>query len=102
MKTSLNKIRWQCRRGMLELDMILISFFDNCYESLTIEEQGAFIRLLEYPDPTLYAWLMGRKGISSGIQDDTPEDISEDIPEDLLVQHIIKRIKSVQWEPIKD
>jgi len=57
---SPNKVRWQCRRGMLELDILLISFFDQAYDTLTLSEQEAFIHLLEAPDPDLYQWLMGQ------------------------------------------
>ncbi|MDH5432496.1 MAG: succinate dehydrogenase assembly factor 2 [Gammaproteobacteria bacterium] len=54
-----NKLKWQCRRGMLELDVILIPFMDNHFDSLTIEQQQTLAALLEEADPDLYTWLMG-------------------------------------------
>lgn len=57
--SSTARLRWQCRRGMLELDVILQSFFDSKFHSLTDEEQQAFERLLSQPDPILYSWLLG-------------------------------------------
>lgn len=62
------QVRWQCRRGMLELDIILLSFFDTYYEALNLETQAVFIRLLETPDPELYAWLMGQESPPLALQ----------------------------------
>ena len=53
-----NKIRWACRRGMLELDLILLPFFEECFIKLTEQQKRSFISLLEFPDPDLYRWLM--------------------------------------------
>lgn len=53
------QIRWQCRRGMLELDILLLSFFESHYDTLSVKEQEAFIKLLEASDPSLYSWLIG-------------------------------------------
>ncbi len=54
-----NAIRWGCRRGMLELDLLLNHFLQENYGSLSSEEQGLFARLLEQPDPLLLEWLIG-------------------------------------------
>lgn len=53
------KLRWRCRRGMLELDLILNQFLDEQADSLSEREEALFQALLESPDPDLYAWLMG-------------------------------------------
>lgn len=53
------KLKWQCRRGMLELDLILLPFIDNRLDNLTEEQFDAFESLLSNSDPELYAWLMG-------------------------------------------
>ena len=52
-------LRWQCRRGMLELDVILNRFLDLHYQDLSEPSKAEFIALLEEPDPDLFAWLMG-------------------------------------------
>ena len=54
-----NFIRWQCRRGMLELDTLLLSFFERCYSTLSAEAQRDFARLLQSSDQDLFGWLMG-------------------------------------------
>lgn len=53
------KIRWKCRRGMLELDMILLRFLDKKYKQLSPRQQQQFSDLLNEPDPVLYNWLLG-------------------------------------------
>lgn len=58
---ALRRIRWSCRRGMLELDLILLSFLEGYYSQLSIWEQKVFAILLEYPDPELYGYLIGEK-----------------------------------------
>lgn len=53
------KLIWRCRRGMLELDLILSRFLKTHWDALTHDEQTTFERLLHEPDPDLYAWFMG-------------------------------------------
>ena len=55
-----DRLRWRCRRGMLELDALLLPFFDRCYSRLEERERIAFERLLEYPDQVLLEVLMER------------------------------------------
>ncbi|MCM2678813.1 succinate dehydrogenase assembly factor 2 [Echinimonas agarilytica] len=56
---SAARLRWGCRRGMLELDVILVPYFDTCFAALTPEQKTIFERFLESDDPDLFAWLMG-------------------------------------------
>lgn len=56
---STNKLVWRCRRGMKELDLLLIPFVEQCYTHLSPLEQGTFNDLLDESDPVLYAWLLG-------------------------------------------
>ena len=58
---TLRRLRWQCRRGLLELDLLFVRFLEQHYSALTVEEQGNFQRLLEQPDQTLLAWLQGQQ-----------------------------------------
>src|SRR3990167_8879481 len=55
----LDRVRWRCRRGLLELDVMLQDFLAQRYVSLTPPEQQAFDLLLETPDVTLLAYLQG-------------------------------------------
>ena len=54
-------MRWQCRRGMLEVDLLLNQFLDAGYGDLTDAQKAVFVKLLEYPDQILLEWLMGRQ-----------------------------------------
>jgi len=51
---ELERVRWRCRRGMLELDIILGRFIEQHYASLNKAQQAALDRLLDMPDPTLW------------------------------------------------
>ena len=51
-----NRLRWRSRRGMLELDLLLLPFFDEVFAELEAHEQQAFIKLLEQDDPDLWDW----------------------------------------------
>ena len=52
-------LRWRCRRGLLELDLLFEAYLDNGYADASVEERDAFLRLLDYPDQTLQGWLLG-------------------------------------------
>jgi antitoxin CptB len=54
-----DRLRWRCRRGLLELDVVLKNFLDQGYASLTSAEQEAFDKLLVVPDNILWAYLQG-------------------------------------------
>ena len=50
---------WQCRRGMLELDLLLNNFVKKEAEVLTPQQKQTFELLLSYPDQTLFDLLLG-------------------------------------------
>ena len=56
---ELNRLRWHCRRGMLELDLLLEGFLDEGYAALDEDGRRLFARLLDYPDQVLIDWFMG-------------------------------------------
>lgn len=55
-----NRICWQCRRGMLELDALLQGFLDDGYSALDAQQRLTFEALLTCPDNLLLEYLMGR------------------------------------------
>ena len=57
------RLRWGCYRGMLELDLLLIPFFDRYFDELTAEQKKQFHHLLSQADPDLFAWLMGHQAV---------------------------------------
>lgn len=54
---ELRRLRWRCRRGLLELDILLQRFLDQGYSGLDEPQRQAFNDLLELPDITLLAYL---------------------------------------------
>jgi len=56
-----NRLRWACRRGMLELDIFLGCFLDTTYESLTFDDKVIFQDLLLEADQTLLGYFMGQE-----------------------------------------
>ena len=72
-EVSRDRLLWSCRRGMLELDILLKDFISNGYESLDSSGRKAFNTLLDYPDAVLFDLLMGQsvtadQGIASVIK----------------------------------
>jgi antitoxin CptB len=70
------RLRWQCRRGMLELDLLLHTFLDNGFAKLNNAERDAFVELLNTQDQELLELLMGRN---------THKDVS--------INEIVKKIR---------
>jgi len=54
-----SRLRWQCRRGMRELDVLLTRFLDTHYESSSEADKASFRRLLELSDPELVRYILG-------------------------------------------
>lgn len=74
------KLRWACRRGMLELDILLSPFVEDGYDALSLEQKYVFEQLLASDDPDLFAWFMGHgKAADPAIQH--------------LVETIVRRVR---------
>jgi len=58
---SLSKLRWHCRRGMRELDVLMLRYLEDSFESAPAEEQQGFVDLLALEDPILFAYVVGRE-----------------------------------------
>jgi antitoxin CptB len=56
---ELGKLRWRCRRGMKELDVLLARYVDEHFANASHAEQEAFGRLLETQDTVLYTYFLG-------------------------------------------
>ncbi|MGS2723217.1 FAD assembly factor SdhE [Porticoccus sp. GXU_MW_L64] len=75
-----NRLFWGSRRGMLELDLILLPFVEQIYPTLAEQDKERYHQLLEEQDQDLFAWLMKRTD---------PEDT-----ELLKIVHIIRDSRS--------
>jgi antitoxin CptB len=74
---TLGRLRWRCRRGMKELDLMLLRFIERADQELNNDEVQALARLMEYPDAVLLDLLMGRR-----------------VVRDRAIVHIIGKIRS--------
>ena len=57
---ELSRLRWLCRRGMKELDVVMSRYLEQHYASASSSEQEYFKTLLDMSDPDLYDLLLGR------------------------------------------
>jgi antitoxin CptB len=72
----LSQVKWHCRRGMRELDVLLMRYVDSDYVSSDRERQRAFEMLLSLQDPEILALLTGRV-------------VAEDLPLQDVVQRLL-------------
>lgn len=73
--TEYNRLYWHSRRGMLELDVLLIPFLEEVYRDLSKQDQACYEKLLTCEDVDIWQWFMQRSK-----------------PEDSDLQHIVEMI----------
>src|SRR5690606_36422913 len=57
-QSELNRLFWQSRRGMLELDVLLVLFVKEVYPELDEEDQRRYRKLLSCEDQDMFGWFM--------------------------------------------
>ena len=55
-----NRLWWHSRRGMLELDVLLLPFLEEVYRDLSAEDQARYRKLLSCEDTDMFEWFMQR------------------------------------------
>jgi antitoxin CptB len=58
---ELGKLRWRCRRGMKELDVLLERYVDEHFCAASNADQEAFRQLLDTQDTVIYAYCLGQE-----------------------------------------
>lgn len=58
---DLARLRWRCRRGMRELDLLLTRWLDQSYENADASQRAVFMKLLACEDDQLWRWFIGRE-----------------------------------------
>lgn len=58
--SEIARLRWLCRRGMKELDLLLKNYIEHSYPGAPAVDQQAFESILQMPDPELYDLILGR------------------------------------------
>jgi antitoxin CptB len=74
---ALSKLRWRCRRGLLENDLFIQRFFSRHQECLTVKQAQALADLMSLSDNDLLDIHLGRKGIAQV----DPELVRDDVLE---------------------
>lgn len=54
------RVWWRSRRGLRELDLLLLPFVEDVYPALDPEQKAVYLRLLDNEDPELLVWFTGR------------------------------------------
>ena len=58
--SELSRLRWRCRRGAKELDIVMNRYLEQKYETAEASQQQAFNELLAVEDPTIFDLLLER------------------------------------------
>ncbi len=72
-----NRVYWHSRRGMLEIDILLMPYAKEVYPSASEETKRLYKRLLDCEDQDIFAWFMGHK-----------------VPDDQEIVQIVKEVKA--------
>jgi len=59
-EVPLGRLAWRCRRGMKELDLLLLGWLQTRYPGASAVERALFAQVLELPDPEIAGLLLGR------------------------------------------
>ncbi len=76
------RLRWKCRRGMREMDILMTRFLERGYTLMDSSGQQAFERLLDEPDQDILAWLW-----------------SDSLPEDPQLAELIVHMRPIVGTP---
>ncbi|BES72491.1 succinate dehydrogenase assembly factor 2 [Marinobacter nanhaiticus D15-8W] len=74
------RLYWHSRRGMLELDVLLIPFLEEVYPSLPDDDKARYRKLIDCEDTEIYQWFMQRE---------RPQDENLQV----IVDMILKRVQ---------
>ena len=55
-----SRLIWRCRRGIREMDILLLDYLENHYDDASTDEQNIFEELLEETDLDILSWVMER------------------------------------------
>ncbi|TXR54909.1 succinate dehydrogenase assembly factor 2 [Reinekea thalattae] len=55
---ELRRLTWHSRRGMLELDVLLLPFTENHFMQLNETDKAVYRRLIDCEDQDLFNWFM--------------------------------------------
>ena len=59
--TDNSSLKWRCRRGIREMDILFQRFLEKHFDHLSTEEQEIFEQLLDESDMDIMSWIMGKE-----------------------------------------
>jgi antitoxin CptB len=74
---ALSKLRWRCRRGLLENDLFLQRFFDRFSDTLTARQGEALAALMDLSDNDLLDVHLARKSLAQVDPELNRDDVNE-------------------------
>lgn len=66
--SEISRLKWLCRRGVKELDIVFTEYLNNDYAGAPESEKQAFAELLEIEDPDLFLLVLGSKQTDNAAQ----------------------------------
>ena len=75
---ELRRLRWRCRRGMRELDQLLLRYLEQAWAADSEADRAVFRVLLDCEDDRLWRWFLGHE---------TPHDVE--------IASLIQRIRDL-------
>jgi antitoxin CptB len=54
------RLRWHCRRGIKEVEVLLLPFFEQHYAELSEQDKQLFEKLLDQHDVDMFEWFTHR------------------------------------------
>ncbi|TBW57853.1 succinate dehydrogenase assembly factor 2 family protein [Marinobacter halodurans] len=73
------RLYWHSRRGMLELDVLLIPFLEEVYPGLPPADKARYQKLIDCEDTQIYQWFMQRE---------RPEDPDLQVIVDMILDRV--------------
>ena len=70
MSNEINRIKWKCRRGMREIDLLLREFSKNSLEKLNDDQLLVFEEILNYDDQSLYDFLFKQESLGNDLHEE--------------------------------
>ena len=58
--STVRRLQWRSRRGMLELELALLPFVEQRLAALSADERRQYEALLDHDDWDIFEWLQGR------------------------------------------
>ena len=72
---ALSKLRWRCRRGLLENDLFIERFFNRFAPQMTVGQARGMYVLMDLSDNDLMDLLMKRKPLGSDIESEEGSEV---------------------------